>query len=277
MPSALADYLRAIRLIPLLTPAEELLLAARIQRWVQQDEPTPAECLRGRRAFHRMVTANLRLVVSLCQRQQRRQAVPGIDLLDLVQAGNLGLIKAVRRFDHRRGYRFSTYGTWWINQAINAHLHDLSCPIRLPERLSELAGQALALQSRSPQPLSCDHLARQLGTTPARLARVLDLHRQLRPLSLDRPSEAGDSETTLLERVEDERSNLPQETYQWLHDQLQLLGARERAVLSLRYLQEQRPSLERIAERTGLTRSQIVHCEQRALRQLRLRFQAPCA
>lgn len=277
MQSALADYLRTIRAIPLLTASEELMLAAHIQVWLQRDGASAADDQRGRRAFNRMVIANLRLVVSLCLRQQRRVVVSGLDLLDLVQAGNLGLLHAARRFDPRRGYRFSTYAGWWINQAINAHLLAFSTPIRLPTRISELVIRASALQSRSPVPLSQDQLAQQLRTTPARLASVMDLQWCLRPVSLDRPMDTSDGESTLLDRVADDRDNLPQETYAWLHRELQRLRSSDRRVLELRYLQECRPSLQHIAQRTGLTRGQIAHCEKRALRRLRRRVQGTCA
>lgn len=219
MHSSLAVDLRAIRSIPLLTLSEELFLAARIQAWLCLYRLPAAESLLGRRALNRTLTANLRLVVSLCLRQQRLPVVPGIDLhqihlADLMQAGSLGLIKAVRRCDPRGGDRASTFGSCWIHQTIHAHLRDLSCRNRLPERVREVAHKASALQSLSPQALNVDPLARQLGL-------------------------------------------------------------RERVVLSPRYLELQRPGLQRVAERTGLKQTQTIHGEERALRPLRSRFHSP--
>ncbi|MFM7235363.1 MAG: sigma-70 family RNA polymerase sigma factor [Cyanobium sp.] len=113
---AVQAYLRLIAAIPLLTPAEEVHLGTIVKRWQQSASPSPSEVRSARRAMDRMVRANLRLVVSVCRHQQRESA--GVELMDLIQAGNLGLIRAVELFDPCRGYRFSTYAYWWIRQAV---------------------------------------------------------------------------------------------------------------------------------------------------------------
>ena len=237
--SPLADYLQKIRAIPRLSAAAELQLALRIQSWLQQDRPSPAQQRRLQRALQRLVCSHLRLVVYLAQRQWRDGSPQaGLELLDLVQAGNLGLIQAAQRYQPSQGHRFSSFACWWINQAIQRHRHDLASLIRLPESLLELSARARALQARSAAPLRCAVLARELGTSPARLVQALTLRRSLQPLSLDQPIVTTPGQLVRIETMADQHSNPIEETYEWLHDQVLQLASGERQVLRLRYLVE---------------------------------------
>ncbi|QPN71611.1 sigma-70 family RNA polymerase sigma factor [Synechococcus sp. CBW1108] len=119
MGDILGDYLKSIGRIPLLTDEEVLQHCRLVRAWLDQAEPTRATARKGRRALERMVNANLRLVVSIVSKYRRRIRGNCIDMMDLIQAGNLGLITAVERFDPARGYRFSTYGYWWIRKAVS--------------------------------------------------------------------------------------------------------------------------------------------------------------
>jgi RNA polymerase primary sigma factor len=270
--SPLADYLQKIRAIPRLSAAAELQLALRIQSWLQQDRPSPAQQRRLQRALQRLVCTHLRLVVCLAQRQWcDGSPQAGLELLDLVQAGNLGLIQAAQRYQPSQGHRFSSFACWWINQAIQRHRHDLASLIRLPESLLELSARARALQARSAAPLRCAVLARELGTSPARLVQALTLRRSLQPLSLDQPIVTTPGQLVRIETMADQHSNPIEETYEWLHDQVLQLASGERQVLRLRYLVEGSASIALIARHTGMSRSQISRCEQRALRKLRQR------
>jgi len=196
-------------------------------------------------------------------------------LLDLVQAGNLGLIRAAQRYDPSRGHRFASYACWWINQAIQRHRHDLSSLIRLPESLLELVARARSALARGPAAPVRDSLARELGTSPQRLIQILALQRCLQPLSLDQPLSGDPAALRPIDLLEDQRRNQIDETYQWLHDQLLQLAAGEQQVLELRYLAEGPASIARIAARTGRSRSQVSRWEQRALRRLRQRLPSP--
>ena len=148
MADALGDYLDAVSRIPLLTPSEEVHLAQRVQRWQTGGPGAPTLERAGRRALNRMVQANLRLVVSIA----RRYHCATVERMDLIQAGNLGLMRAVEKFDPTRGYRFSTYAFWWIRQAISRHLREQGGTIRLPSELIDLAARVSQLQNASPTP-----------------------------------------------------------------------------------------------------------------------------
>lgn len=270
--SPLEDYLQKIRAIPHLSAAEEWQLAHQLQRWLQQDPRSPAQQRRIQRAQQRLVCAHLRLVVCLAERQWHAgPPQAGLDLLDLVQAGNLGLIRAAHRYEPSCGCRFSSFACWWIHQAIQRHRRDLASLIRLPESLLELTARARLLRSRSAAPLRREALARELGTSPERLVQALDWQRCLQPLSLDRPIATAPGKRLRIEAMPDQRPNQIEETYEWLHDQVLQLAAGERRVLRLRYLVEGPASIARIAACTGMSRSQISRCEQRALRKLRRR------
>ena len=147
MSDILGDYLKAIGRIPLLTDEEELYHGRIIRAWLDQPDPDRLVIRKGRRALERMVNANLRLVVSVVSKYRRRIRGNCIDMMDLIQAGNLGLIRAVEKFDPARGYRFSTYGYWWIRQSVTRFIHEYNYSIRVPHSLLSLAVKMSHLQA----------------------------------------------------------------------------------------------------------------------------------
>ncbi|MFN9530668.1 MAG: RNA polymerase sigma factor RpoD/SigA [Cyanobacteriota bacterium] len=262
---AVQAYLNRIATIPLLTAAEEVHLGTLVQRWQQAPSPSAIEVRSGRRAMDRMVQANLRLVVSVCRQHQREAA--GVELLDLIQAGNLGLIRAVELFDPSRGYRFSTYAYWWIRQAVRRGQLEQGQLLRVPSSIRKLASEIQALRQANPTtPLEA--LAAQLGTDPSRWHHVLAVSQAARVLSLDQPHGA-EEEATLLDLLCDGREPQIQEEYGWLQHGLDQLSAQARQVLTLRYGGEDQRSLSQVAACMGLTKSTVQGLELRALRQLR--------
>jgi RNA polymerase primary sigma factor len=259
------SYLRRIAIIPLLTPDEEVHLGTMVQRWQQSPTPTPTQARSGRRALDRMVQANLRLVVSVCRHQLREPA--GVDLMDLIQAGNIGLIRAVELFDPSRGYRFSTYAYWWIRQAVRRGQADQGQILRVPLSLRKLAGQVQALRQATPT-LPLEDLAVQLGTEPARLIHALEAHQAGRVMSLDQPI-GSEEDGQLLDVLSDGREPQMEEDYRWLEQGLAQLNGQARRVLCLRYGGDDLRSLSQVAQCMGLTKSTVQGLEQRALRQLR--------
>jgi RNA polymerase primary sigma factor len=259
------SYLRRIATIPLLTPDEEVHLGTMVQRWQQSPSPTPTQARSGRRALDRMVQANLRLVVSVCRHHLREPA--GVDLMDLIQAGNIGLIRAVELFDPSRGYRFSTYAYWWIRQAVRRGQAEQGQILRVPLSLRKLAGQVQALRQASPS-LPMEELALQLGTEPARLIHALEAHQAGRVMSLDQPLGA-EEDGLLLDVLSDGREPQMEDDYRWLERGLAQLNGQARRVLSLRYGGDDLRSLSQVAHCMGLTKSTVQGLEQRALRQLR--------
>ena len=265
---ATSAYLRRIAKIPLLTPAEEVHLGVLVQRWQRASSPSPVEVRSGRRALDRMVRANLRLVVSVCRHKLREAA--GVELMDLIQAGNLGLIRAVELFDPSRGYRFSTYAYWWIRQGVRRAQAEQGQILRVPLSVRKLAGQAQALRQATPT-ASLEVLACRLGTDPARLEQVLAMSQAGRVMSLDQPH-GDDDEGQLLDVLSDGRELQPRDDYRWLHRGLARLSVQARRVLALRYGEEPR-SLSQVAHCMGLTKSTVQGLEQRALRDLRVCLQ----
>jgi RNA polymerase sigma factor (sigma-70 family) len=258
-------YLRRIAAIPLLTPDEEVHLGTIVRRWQLSPSPTPTELRSGRRAMDRMVKANLRLVVSVCRYQLREPA--GVDLMDLVQAGNIGLIRAVELFDPSRGYRFSTYAYWWIRQAVRRGQAEQGQILRVPLSLRKLAGAVQALRQASPS-LSLEELAVQLGSEPARLIHALEAQQAGRVVSLDQPI-GSEEDGQLLDVLSDGREPKMEDDYRWLEGGMAQLNAQARKVLRLRYGGEDLRSLSQVAHCMGLTKSTVQGLEQRALRQLR--------
>ncbi|MDN5293172.1 MAG: polymerase primary sigma factor [Eubacteriales bacterium] len=254
-------YLKEIGRIPLLTPEEEIELAKRME---QGDEE----------AKRRLVEANLRLVVSIAKRYVGR----GLLFLDLIQEGNLGLIKAVEKFDYRKGYKFSTYATWWIRQAITRAIADQARTIRIPvhmvetiNKLVRVSRQLLQELGREPTP---EEIAKEMGVPEERVREILRIAQE--PVSLETP--IGEEEDSHLgDFIEDEDAPAPPEaaSYTLLREQLEevldTLTPREEQVLRLRFGLDDGHSrtLEEVGQRFGVTRERIRQIEAKALRKLR--------
>ncbi|MGW2375901.1 RNA polymerase sigma factor [Kitasatospora sp. NPDC001683] len=284
----LRQYLREIGRIRLLTAAEEVELARRIEAGLFAEErldgdPPPPDPLAreldtlvvlGRIAKRRLIEANLRLVVSVAKRYVGR----GLTLLDLIQEGNLGLIRAVEKFDYARGYKFSTYATWWIRQAMSRALADQARTIRVPVHVVELINrvvrvQRALLQERGLEPSPAD-IATALELTEARVRELLRLAQE--PISLHTPVGEED-DVALGDLIEDADAASPAESAtflllrQHLDAVLATLGERERQVVQLRYgLDDGRPrTLEEIGAVFGVTRERIRQIESKTLVKLR--------
>lgn len=257
-------YLREIGTVPLLTAAQEVALAKRMERG-------------DRAAQRKFVEANLRLVVSIARRYQGR----GMELLDLIQEGNRGLLRATEKFDWRKGYKFSTYATWWIRQAVARAIADQSRTVRIPVHLSEAASKLARASRQLEQQLGREprdaELAARMGVSAARVRRIRDAIRTARdPISLE--AAIGEDETSSLgEILADESSLMPEEIVEGrlraeqLARALHVLPPRDRLVLRLRFgLGTMRPqTLEEIGQQLGLTRERIRQIEHQALQRLR--------
>ncbi|WP_411135405.1 RNA polymerase sigma factor [Streptomyces sp. C10] len=282
------QYLREIGRIPLLTAAEEVELARRVEAGLFAEEKlTHAPDLSsqlafdldklvvlGRMAKRRLIEANLRLVVSVAKRYVGR----GLTMLDLVQEGNLGLIRAVEKFDYARGYKFSTYATWWIRQAMSRALADQARTIRVPVHVVELINRVVRVQRRMLQERGCEptpeEVAAHLDLTGERVSEVLRLAQE--PVSLHAP--VGEEEDVALgDLIEDGDAASPVESAAFLllrehlDAVLSTLGERERKVVQLRYgLADGRPrTLEEIGRIFGVTRERIRQIESKTLNKLR--------
>ncbi len=282
------QYLREIGRIPLLTAAEEVELARRVEAGLFAEERLAAFpdldsqlafdldqlVVRGRVAKRRLIEANLRLVVSVAKRYIGR----GLTMLDLVQEGNLGLIRAVEKFDYARGYKFSTYATWWIRQAMSRALADQARTIRVPVHVVELINRVVRVQRRLLQERGCEptmeEVAVQLELTPERVREVLRLAQE--PVSLHAPVGEED-DVSLGDLIEDGDAASPVESAAFLllrehlEAVLSTLGERERKVVQLRYgLADGRPrTLEEIGGIFGVTRERIRQIESKTLGKLR--------
>ena len=254
-------YLREIGKVPLLTPEEEIDLAKRME---MGDES----------AKKRLAEANLRLVVSIAKRYVGR----GMQFLDLIQEGNLGLIKAVEKYDYSKGFKFSTYATWWIRQAITRSIADQARTIRIPvhmvetiNRLIRTSRQLLQELGREPLP---EELAKKLDMPVDRVREIMKISQD--PVSLETP--IGEEEDSHLgDFIQDEHVQIPVDaaTYTLLHEQLMevldTLTDREQKVLRLRFgLDDGRPrTLEEVGREFNVTRERIRQIEAKALRKLR--------
>ena len=254
-------YLKEIGKVPLLTPEEEIDLAKRME---MGDES----------AKKRLAEANLRLVVSIA----KRYVVRGMQFLDLIQEGNLGLIKAVEKYDYSKGFKFSTYATWWIRQAITRSIADQARTIRIPvhmvetiNRLIRTSRQLLQELGREPLP---EELAKKLDMPVDRVREIMKISQD--PVSLETP--IGEEEDSHLgDFIQDEHVQIPVDaaTYTLLHEQLMevldTLTDREQKVLRLRFgLDDGRPrTLEEVGREFNVTRERIRQIEAKALRKLR--------
>jgi RNA polymerase primary sigma factor len=289
-------YLREIGRVPLLTAVEEVELAKRIEAGLFGAEklrmnaqeglkltPTMKRDLTfivrdGDRAKRHLLEANLRLVVSLAKRYQGR----GLDLLDLVQEGNLGLVRAVEKFDYAKGYKFSTYATWWIRQALQRALADQGRTIRVPVHMAELITKVTRVRRELTQSLGRDPSAEEIGLplemTAAKVEEIIAFGRDT--LSLQSP--VGDDEATLGDFITDSESVDPVQAVetQMLQSQLsEVLGSlpeRSAIVVRMRFgLDDGRPrTLDEVGRHLGLTRERIRQIERDTLAELRLEGRA---
>jgi RNA polymerase primary sigma factor len=283
------DYLKQIGKVPLLNAEQEVELAKRIEaglfaeeklaegmdggetaarldmEWIAED---------GRRAKNHLLEANLRLVVSLAKRYTGR----GMLFLDLIQEGNLGLIRAVEKFDYTKGYKFSTYATWWIRQAITRAMADQARTIRIPVHMVEVINKLARVQRQMLQDLgrepTPEELAAELDMTPEKVIEVQKYGRE--PISLHTPlGEDGDSEFGDL--IEDSEAIQPGEAVSFtllqeqLHSVLDTLSEREAGVVSMRFgLTDGQPkTLDEIGKVYGVTRERIRQIESKTMSKLR--------
>ncbi|WKN50181.1 RNA polymerase sigma factor [Nocardioides sp. Arc9.136] len=282
------DYLKQIGKVPLLNAEMEVELAKRIEAGLFSEEklakggkitPKLLEELEwiaedGRRAKNHLLEANLRLVVSLAKRYTGR----GMLFLDLIQEGNLGLIRAVEKFDYTKGYKFSTYATWWIRQAITRAMADQARTIRIPVHMVEVINKLARVQRQMLQDLgrepTPEELAKELDMTPEKVIEVQKYGRE--PISLHTPlGEDGDSEFGDL--IEDSEAIVPADAVSFtllqeqLHAVLDTLSEREAGVVSMRFgLTDGQPkTLDEIGKVYGVTRERIRQIESKTMSKLR--------
>jgi len=259
--TAIKLYLREIGQVKLLTPQEEIVLAARIKRG-------------DKKAREQMIKANLRLVVKIA----RDYEGIGLPLLDLISEGNIGLMKAVERFDPKKGGKLSTYGSWWIKQSIKRALANQSKTIRLPvhlvDKISKMRRVSMKLQEEFGREPTDEELAGELDMTPTRV-RQMRLA-AIRPASLDAP--IGDDESNnFSEVVEDENATTPYEDLEdktvvvMLQDMVKHLDEREATILRYRFGLDggTEKTLEEVGKKFGVTRERVRQIQNLALRKLR--------
>ncbi|GAB2847035.1 hypothetical protein GCM10027176_58450 [Actinoallomurus bryophytorum] len=280
-------YLREIGRVPLLTAEEEVELAKSIEAGLFAEEKvaraviiTPGErtdlellARDGVRAKQRLIEANLRLVVSIAKRYVGR----GMLFLDLIQEGNLGLIRAVEKFDYTKGYKFSTYATWWIRQAITRAIADQARTIRIPVHMVETINKLVRVQRQLHQDLgrepSPDEIGLEMGLSPERVVEIQRVAQE--PVSLQSP--IGEEDSDLGDFIEDADAVVPIEAAAFilLQDQLDgILGSlsdREQRIIQLRFgLTDGHPrTLEEVGREFGVTRERIRQIESKTLAKLR--------
>jgi RNA polymerase sigma factor (sigma-70 family) len=270
MTDILGDYLRTISRVPLLTDEEELHLGRLVRTWLDDPEANVAIQRKGKRALQRFVTANLRLVVSVVTKYRRRVRHLPIEPIDLIQAGNIGLIRAAEKFDPSRGYRFSTYAYWWIRQAVSRHIQEHSSMIRVPYPLASLAMKVDVLVQKNRRQMSAEEAATILDEPPHRVEQAMSLRQFNSTVSLDQVlSNSEGGEMTLLDTITDGHAPELNDDYHWFYNQLGTLSPVEFEVLNLRYATERRSSLMQLAQNMGKSKHQIQAIERRALAKLR--------
>ncbi|HID33528.1 MAG TPA: RNA polymerase sigma factor RpoD, partial [Anaerolineae bacterium] len=287
MDDSISLYLKEIGRVPLLTAAEEVELAKRMERGqlAQQrleegvEDPIEREYLLwvvrdGERAQEHLIKANSRLVVSVAKKYVGR----GVPFLDLIQEGNIGLIRAVNKFDYRRGYKFSTYATWWIRQAVTRAIADQGRTIRVPvhmyeqiNRLTRTSRQLVQELGREP---TTEEIAEALGVSPKKVEQVIRVSQ--RPLSLEMP--VGEEEDSYLGDFipdEDAQSPTDEASRQLLREVIDeifaSLSPREVRILQLRFglVDGYNYTLEEVGRKFGVTRERIRQIEAQALGRLR--------
>jgi len=259
--TAIKLYLREIGQVKLLTPQEEIELAARIKKG-------------DKKAREQMIKANLRLVVKIA----RDYEGIGLPLLDLISEGNIGLMKAVERFDPAKGGKLSTYGSWWIKQSIKRALANQSKTIRLPvhlvDKISKMRRTAMRLQEELGREPTDDELGQELGTTASRVAQMRMA--AVRPASLDAPIGDEDS-NNFAEVVQDESADTPYEQLEektvtrMLQEMVKTLDPREAIILRARFGLDGGPqkTLEEVGQKFGVTRERVRQIQNIALKKLR--------
>jgi len=253
-------YVRQLGDGRLLTPAEERELARR-------------KDLGDEEAKKRLVESNLRLVMSIT----RNYTKADVPLLDLIQEGNMGLIRAVEKFDYRLGYKLSTYATWWIRQAISRALADQGRTIRLPVHVGDQVRKVLRTRRQLTQKLNheptIDEIAAEAGITPQRVGELLEF--VAHPLSLETP--VGDGESMVADLIEDEKADAPEQVTAETHRHTELGAALAQLEPRMRYVLERRygldgnssQTLEELGTDLGITRERVRQLENKALRELR--------
>jgi RNA polymerase primary sigma factor len=283
-------YLREIGRVPLLTAQDEVDLAKAIEAGLFADEKLTEGvqpgagggtlmgelsliAAEGLRAKQRLIEANLRLVVSIAKRYIGR----GLVFLDLIQEGNLGLIRAVEKFDYTKGYKFSTYATWWIRQAITRAIADQARTIRIPVHMVETINKMARIQRQLHQDLgreaSPDEIAAEMGLHPDRVAEIQRIAQE--PVSLQSP--IGEEDSDLGDFIEDADAVVPMEAAAFIMMQDQLdrvldnLSLREQRIIQLRFgLTDGHPrTLEEVGQEFGVTRERIRQIESKTLAKLR--------
>lgn len=266
-------YLKEIGSVPLLTAEEEILLAM----WIEQGSlpsASPEDKIRAQRARKKLSDANLRLVVSIAKKYLGR----GLQFLDLIQEGNLGLLKAVDKFDYKKGYKFSTYATWWIRQAITRAIADQARTIRVPvhmvetiNKLNRISRQILQENGRE---ATNEELAERMGVNTEKVREVKKIAQD--PISLETP--IGEKEDSHLgDFIEDQKAISPDDAAgsilmrEQIEDMLHGLSERERSVLELRFgLRDGKPrTLEEVGRYFDVTRERIRQIEGKALTKLK--------
>jgi len=280
-------YLKEVSRVPLLTAEEEVRLAKRIEHGrMAREELAHGNVAPRRRAELRrliedgwegrehLITANSRLVISVAKKYMGR----GVPFLDLIQEGNIGLIRATKKFDYRRGHKFSTYATWWIRQAVTRAIADQGRTIRVPVHMGDQINKLLRVQHQLTQRLgrepSVEELAVALDVPPKKVENMIQVAR--RPLSLETPTD-DEEDSVLGDFIEDDEAPPPDDTATYnllrehLGEVLNGLPPREVRILQLRYglLDGQAYTLEEVGRKMGVTRERVRQIEAQALSRLR--------